>query len=433
MPWPKRKAFKNPRVKRARSQHSNLAAGHRLRVSPGTSIIMGNPAWRSDCRVAPLSAPGGSIMKIKNLLYFSCFVLFTSLLIACGSKEPLRIGFIAGTSGRVADLGVGGRNGVTLALELRNAAGGINGRKIELVARDDQQNPEKARAAVQELIEQKVAAILGPMTSAMAMQVVPFGNQHHVVVLGGTVTTNQLTGKDDYFFRVLAPTKKFASANAVYQLKLGHKRFAVAYDLRNRAYTESWLMDYKGAVESGGGKVIKNIGFESGNDVPFGDIAEELLSTKPDCIVFIANSVDAANLVQQVRKRNRKIALSTSEWAGTERFIQLAGRAAEGVVLGQYLDRYSTQLDFIEFRKRYLKRFSQEPGYPAMVSYNAANVLFEAIARQRDGEELKQTLFRIKTFKGLQEPTVFDQYGDAGSRPYLVSVKDGKFVVINNQ
>lgn len=371
-------------------------------------------------------------MKTNNLIRFACALLLAGLLAACADKEPLKIGFIAGTSGRVADLGVGGRNGVTLAVELRNAEGGINGRKIELIARDDQQDPEKAKAAAQDLVAQKVTAILGPMTSSMALEVVPVGNKNHIVMLSGTVTTNQLTGIDDYFFRVLAATRKFASANAVYQLNRGHKRIAIAYDLRNLAYTESWLNDYKDAFESGGGKVVRKIGFESGNDVPFGDIAEKLLGSKPDCIVLIGNSVDAANLVQQVRKRNGKIALATSEWAGTERFIQLAGRAAEGVVLGQYLDRYSTQPAFIEFRKRYLKRFSEEPGYPAMVCYNAANALFEAIANQRNGEDLKQALLRIKTFNGLQEPTVFDQYGDANSRPYLVSVKDGKFVVINS-
>jgi len=371
-------------------------------------------------------------LKIKDLFHLLCIALLVGLLPACGNKEPLKIGFIAGTSGRVADLGVGGRNGVTLAVELRNAEGGINGRKIELIARDDQQDPERARAAARDLVAQNVTAILGPMTSSMAMQVVPVGNQNHTVVLSGTVTTNQLTGKDDYFFRVLAPTRKFASANAAYQLKRGYKRISIAYDLRNRAYTESWLNDYKDAVENGGGRIVRQIGFNSGNNVPFGGIAEKLLNAKPDCVVFIGNSVDVANLVQQVRKRNAKVALATSEWAGTERFIQLAGRAAEGVVLGQYLDRYSTQPAFIEFRKRYVKRFSEEPGYPAMVCYNAANALFEAIAKQRDGEDLKQTLLRIKTFKGLQESTVFDEFGDAASRPYLVTVKNGKFVVIKN-
>jgi len=371
-------------------------------------------------------------MKTNTVIRLLCIAVLASLLPACGNKEPLKIGFIAGTSGRVADLGVGGRNGVTLAVELRNSEGGINGRNIELIARDDQQTPELARAAVQDLIAHKVAAILGPMTSAMAMQVVPYGNQNHIVILGGTVTTNELTGKDDYFFRVLSPTREFASSNAIYLLKRGHKRFAVAYDLRNRAYTESWLNDYEDAVKSGGGKIIRKVTFVSSNNVPFGDIADKLLAAKPDCIVFVSNSVDAANLVQQTRKRDARIALATSEWAGTERFIQLAGRAAEGVVLGQYLDRYSTQPAFVEFRNRYVKRFSEEPGYPAMVSYNAANALFNALAQQRDGEDLKQTLLRIKTFSGLQEPTVFDQYGDAKSRPYLVSVEDGKFVVIKN-
>lgn len=371
-------------------------------------------------------------MKSRTIVYVLYSLLLTGMLAACGSKEPLKIGFIAGTSGRVADLGVGGRNGVTLAVEQWNEKGGIHGRKIELITKDDQQNPERARIGAQELINRNVIAILGPMTSSMALQVVPFGNQHHIVVLGGTVTTNQLTGKDDYFFRVLAPTRKFASVNAAYQLKHGHKRFSVAYDLRNRAYTESWLKDYTNAIVAGGGKVVKTVAFESSSKAPFGVIAEKLLSVKPDGVVFICNSVDAANLIQQIRKRNQKVALATSEWAGTERLIQLAGRAAEGVVLGQYLDRYSKQPAFVEFQDRYFKRFSREPGYPALVSYNAANALFEAIAQQRDGEELKQSLLRIKTFKGLQEPVVFDKYGDANSRPFMVSIKNGKFILIKD-
>ena len=60
-----------------------------------------------------------------------------ALLVACQKPEPIRIGFVGGLSGRVADLGGAGRNGVQLALEQRNAAGGINGRSVELVVRDD--------------------------------------------------------------------------------------------------------------------------------------------------------------------------------------------------------------------------------------------------------------------------------------------------------
>jgi len=357
-------------------------------------------------------------------------LLFLSLILtACGNPEPVKIGFIAGTSGRVADLGVGGRNGVILAVEAKNAAGGINGRKIELLMRDDQQNAAKARTEAQELIDAKVVAILGPMTSSMAVEVVPLGNKHRVVIFGGTVATNQLTGIDDYFFRVIAPTRLYSSASAKYQLSRGLRRFGMAYDLRNRAYTESWLKDYQAAVEQGGGKVIKAIPFESGQQVPFDRIVADLLQTGPDCLVFVSNSVDAANFVQQVRKLNPRIALATSEWAGTERFIQLAGRAAEGVVLGQYLDRNGTQPAYIEFRNRYLKRFGQEPGYPGLVSYNAANVLIEAISKQRSGEDLKQTLLRLRTYDGLQEPITFNEFGDANARPYIIKIRNGQFVL----
>src|SRR5512139_4244843 len=79
-------------------------------------------------------------------------LLVLVLLSGCGPREPLRIGFIGGLSGRVADLGEAGRNGVQIAIEEINRAGGVKGRQIELLVRDDAQTPEKAIAAVNELI-----------------------------------------------------------------------------------------------------------------------------------------------------------------------------------------------------------------------------------------------------------------------------------------
>ncbi|HAY27617.1 MAG TPA: ABC transporter substrate-binding protein, partial [Candidatus Accumulibacter sp.] len=78
-------------------------------------------------------------------------ILAICVLTACAPPEPIRIGFIGGTSGRVADLGIAGRDAVLLAVELRNQAGGIAGRKVELLIRDDQQDPEAAKRALREL------------------------------------------------------------------------------------------------------------------------------------------------------------------------------------------------------------------------------------------------------------------------------------------
>ena len=92
---------------------------------------------------------------------------------SCKPSEPIRIGFLGGTSGRVADLGIAGRDGVQLAVEICNRSGGVSGRKVQLIIKNDEQTPEVAERGVRELIAEGVLAIVGPMTSAMGMAVVP--------------------------------------------------------------------------------------------------------------------------------------------------------------------------------------------------------------------------------------------------------------------
>lgn len=144
--------------------------------------------------------------------------------------EPLRIGFIGGLAKRVADLGISGRNGVALAVNLRNQSGGINGRKIELIVEDDKQDPEAAKQAIARLLGHKVEAIIGPMTSVIAMAHVPLANEAKMVMVSPTVTTTKLSGLDDYFLRVIASTTEYAHKSADYHFQQqGQRRIAAAY------------------------------------------------------------------------------------------------------------------------------------------------------------------------------------------------------------
>ena len=180
-------------------------------------------------------------LRIHSIVYFLALVCIALLLNGC-ERKPVRIGFVGGISGRVADLGVGGRNGALLAIEERNASGGINGRPIELIIRDDEQNPETARKVTRELVEQNVEAIIGPMTSSMALAIVPIINRARLVTISPTVTTTELSGLDDYFLRVLPDTHTYAPKSAHFHFeKSGLRRAALIYDTGNRSYTESWL------------------------------------------------------------------------------------------------------------------------------------------------------------------------------------------------
>ena len=370
----------------------------------------------------------------KSIAPFAWFRIFTVLagmlgLFACSPPPPIVLGFVGALTGRVADLGVEGRNGVTLAVELRNKAGGVKGRQVELLAEDDQHNPAMARQAVGKLIDLKVDALIGPMTSAMALVVVPLVNQAQLVMVSPTVTTNSLSGLDDYFFRVLPATSRYAKKDAKYHFdRLGLRRVAAVVDVNNRAYTEGWLADYRSAFAVGGGEVVDRVDFSSSGEVLFADLARRLLASQPDGILILANAVDTAMLCQHLRQLDPSLPLTTSEWAATEQLIEVGGRSVEGLVIEQFLDRQSTQAAYLKFRQNYLDRFGKLPGFAGLTAFDATNVVLDAIEFQAVGQPLKQSLLARKTFAGTQVPVVFDAFGDASHETFLTTVKDGLFV-----
>ena len=142
------------------------------------------------------------IPKFRSLLHLSVNIVLICFFISCEMKEPVKIGYAGGLTGRVADLGIAGRDGVILAVEEINSAGGINGREVKLLVKDDKQDAETAVNVNEELIQQGVAAIIGHMTSSMSKAGVKAINDKKVFMLSPTTSTNELTGLDDYFFRL---------------------------------------------------------------------------------------------------------------------------------------------------------------------------------------------------------------------------------------
>ncbi len=355
------------------------------------------------------------------------------LLAACAPPpEPIAIGFIGGTSGRAADLGIAGRDAVQLAVDLRNQAGGVGGRAVRLLIRDDEQNPEAAARAARELIDQGVVAIVGPMTSAMAMAMVPIANEAKLLLISPTVSTEELSGRDDYFFRVGSSNHANAAQVARHHLQRDpdQRRLAVAYDLGNRAYSETWLSGFRSTFEDGGGRVLKTIPFESGGEKSLRQLAEELLASDPDGILIVANSVDTALLCQQLRKLGSTLPILAAEWAATERLLELGGKAVEGLVVGQNFNRSSQAPRYLAFREAYVERFHREPGFGGSLAFDASNVLFEALARRQGEQGVKEALLSIRRFEGLQAPIAFDDFGDVQLGVFMTVVRDGRLVLV---
>lgn len=347
-------------------------------------------------------------------------------------RTVVRIGFVGGLSGRTADLGISGRNGAKLAVDIRNKSGGINGRQIELVIGDDKQDVETARKVVSGMIDMKVEAIIGPMTSEMAIEIVPIVNAAKMLTIGPTVTTNLLTGIDDQFFRVVGTTRDYAAICAQYHAqKLGLRRVAIFYDLSNRSYSESWSNDYISAFENVGGKVVKRIGYVSSKDLYFTGLVQSLANLQFDGVLIVGNSVDAAMLIKGIRRINQKVQIMASEWAATERLIEMGGRTVEGVAVAQFLDREDTHPSYISFREAYMEHHSgAEPGFAGLTAFEATNIVLDAIGKKAEGQSLKQAILSQEKFTGLQGTIRFDAYGDSYRDTYITTIRNAKFTKV---
>lgn len=355
-------------------------------------------------------------------------LLAVCMLSACGESEKFRIGFIGGLSGRYQDLGNAGRDGALLAVEMRNAQGGVNGRQVELIARDDEQDATHARRALDDLVTLKVDAVVGPMTSSMAVALAPRLVQTGTLMLGVHTTTTELTGRDDMFFRVIDDTNKYASEVARFHYqRRGVRQVAILYDLANVDYSASWVADYKRTFEGLGGAVVRSISFDSHYERKYDDMARTLLEVEPDMVVIVANAVDTAEIVGKLRGQNERVQLAGCGWANTERLLENGGKQIEGLLLEEYVDLEDFSRVYQDFREAFVARFKKEPSYGASMAFEAANIVMDALARNPDSRQLKETLLEIGNFRGVQGNIRFDQFGDVQRSVFFAEVRDGRF------
>jgi branched-chain amino acid transport system substrate-binding protein len=351
------------------------------------------------------------------------------LLAACSRPGPIRVGLLSSLSGRHFDLGVSVRDGATLAVEQINAAGGVNGRPLELLVRDDRQEPSVARAAVEELVRAGVVAVIGPATSAMAEAALPIVNRERVVMLSPTASAATLAGRDDWFVMLYPSTASAARGLAEHLGREGTiHRIAAVLDLSNRAFTESWCDEFRAAFRAVGGEVVRSVTFTSGAVPSMGAVAEQALAPAPDAVLLLANAMDTAALAQQVRKRSA-LPLLGAEWGFTNEVLESGGAAVEGARFTLKVNLDDRGPPLTAFRQAYQARFRHEIGFGAVLAAEAVRVLADGLARGPGREGLRGAILD-RSYQGLQDTFAIDRNGDARRRNYIMTVRGGRMVVL---
>lgn len=365
------------------------------------------------------------------LLYLAgwAMVLLTGFALSgCEPQKNLQVGFIGGLSDRNSDNGQSGLNGVILAVEQFNRAGGINGRMVELLPRDDAQNKDTAAKSANELVAAQVEAVIGPFTSSMAEVIVPITGAAGIFQISPTITSMFFYGKDDNLFRINRTTRDNARDYARVMLGQGQKHIAVAFDTRNRNFTESWLSEFRAAVAASGAALATEVPYESSPDTDFGKVIAQMLHGKPDSLFFISGALDVARLAQQARQQAPQLPIGASEWAATEQLIELGGDVVEGLLIVQNYNRDDDSAGFKAFSDDYFKRFQRSPGYSSVSAYDAATVVLTGLKKRSQSDSLKSTVLKNGPFQGLQQSITFDANGDTPRQVFFTEIRNGRYV-----
>src|SRR3954447_11994916 len=253
------------------------------------------------------------------------------------AADPIKIGLVTALSGQSARAGEALTRGLTIAIDEVNAKGGVLGRKVELVRRDDEANPAKGVIAARELVQrEKVAVLIGGLDTPVALAIVPFANEQKVPFIdpwaaGTGITVNG--AKDNYVFRVSARDDLVDRAIVNYAIK-NHSVKKPGLILVNNPWGESNEKGLTAALKEAN---IQPAGIEKfeGNDV---DVVPQLTRLKQagaDALFLVGNVGPSSQGVKSLDRMGWMPPVVSHWGPAGGRFTELAGPSAKNVVFVQ--------------------------------------------------------------------------------------------------
>ena len=357
------------------------------------------------------------------LIWYFCLILLVSE-IGCRKQETFKIGYVGGLVSKTGDLGLSGREGATLAVELHNHLPGSV--QIDLVAVNDAQEQQDLETSIRYLVDQQVEGIVGPMTSSMTQFALPLINQHRLLTISPTSSSWYLDELDDYLFRIYPSSKKMGAVLAEWASTNNIHSVGIIKDLDNAVHAEAFAEVFAGKVEELGSEVKFNLSYRASGNPVFSTMLDRIQDW-PEALLLLCNSSDSALICQQLWKRRLRIQVLASEWSVSPTVFMMGGKSIEGMIVVSATDPSCETERYQAFQSAYRNRFDREADFAAVLTFDATNMLIEALLSRQDP---KHHLLVRDTFEALQGPFSFDKYGDSVQPIHLVRVVNGKLVTI---
>ncbi|HAK72780.1 MAG TPA: ethanolamine utilization protein EutJ [Sporomusaceae bacterium] len=365
--------------------------------------------------------------------------MVAGLVAGCGGSpsatesKDIKIGGNFELTGGVATFGQSAANGIKLAFKEINAGGGVLGKQLVFVAADNKSEPSESTNATTKLITQdKVVAILGAVASTNTLAAVQVASDNKIPLITPTSTNPKVTvdnGKvRDWVFRSCFIDPFQGQVMASFAQKTVKAKTAAIYIDSSSDYSKSLSQNFEQVFVKNGGTIVAKEAFLQ-KDQDFKAALTKIKSVNPEVIYIPAYYEEVGKIIKQARELGITVPLLGSDGWDSPKLAEIAGAAALNDTF--FTNHYSAQDKdpmVQKFVESYKKEYGQEPDAFAVLGYDGALMMIDAIKRANstDSVKIKDALAQTKDLKVLTGTLSLDANHDPIKSAVIIEMKDGK-------
>lgn len=364
-----------------------------------------------------------------SLLLTGCNRNSSSTSATGGGSDVIKVGEYASLTGKEAAFGQSSHDGTALAVDDLNAAGGVLGKKIQLITEDDQSQAGQPSIDARKLIsDDGVVAVLGEVASSRSLEAAPICQENHIPMISPSSTNPRVTEVGDYIFRVcfIDPFQGTVMADfATKTLKL--KNVAVLTDVTSD-YSVGLAKFFKERFAANGGKIAADENY-SGGDKDFSAQLTAIKAANPDGIFIPGYYTEVGLIAIQARQLGINVPLFGGDGWESSSLISIGGAALEGTYFSTHFTPQDTSPVVQNFVKKYEARYSATPDAMAALGYDSVMILADAIKRAGTtaGPAVRDALAATKDFQGITGDITIDKDRNASKPAVILKIQNGQY------
>jgi branched-chain amino acid transport system substrate-binding protein len=376
-------------------------------------------------------------MKIQHHYIFLAVLAAWPLMTGCNKSSPgtspgddtIKVGEYASMTGSEATFGQSSHKGTQLAIDDLNAAGGVLGKKLDLITEDDQSQAGQPATAVRKLISSDgVVAVLGEVASSRSLEAAPICQENKIPMISPASTNPRVTQVGDYVFRVCFIDSFQGTVMANFARKtLKLNSVAVLSDVKSD-YSLGLANIFKPGFTSAGGKIVADENY-SGGDKDFSAQLTAIKAANPDGVFVPGYYTEVGLIALQARQLGINCPFFGTDGWESSSLVPIGGASLEGDYFSTHYSPDDVSPVVQNFVKEYKTKYDETPDTMAALGYDSALILADAIKRAgaTDGGKLRDALAATKNFPGVTGNITIDPDRNASKPAVILEIKDGMF------